>query len=354
MPDMQFKLWLEVKYTSDTLKQIQDSIAKDKFVTLWLDMQGNIRIGWPEREESSLAQFYRSIDNRTSVSPESKRIVFKMIGDKVKPAHKKIIKFLLDNNIIDNSWTVQGGSEIGEYIGHTYSHFSDPDLPRTVADVQKAGILTPAIKDITLYHGTTSYGWEKIKKAGALYPLFVGTNKTYGPESRAKHKYNKDFLYLATNPDKAWDYAKTMAGAFNRKYHKKEWDYVQHSGAERWTIKPVLLQVKVPDITKLRADDDVANARMRDIAEKLWKQKTPEDQKRIMGELSRKQGFEIKDPSIGRMLWRDTDEGFEQILARINPKIYNAWMASMLRTDQVAYKGFIPLKYIKEIPIFNK
>jgi hypothetical protein len=70
--------------------------------------------------------------------------------------------------------------------------------------------------------------------------------------------------------------------------------------------------------------------------------------------LSMKRGFEVKDPSTGRMLWRDTDEGFNQILSKLNPRIYKAWLASMLRTDQVAYKGFIPLRFIKEIPVFQK
>jgi hypothetical protein len=354
MLNMGFKQFLEVKYKPDTVQQIRDEFDKQKFSVVWLDINGNIRVGWPERDDTSRSQFSRSQNNRVSLDPEKKKLTIQMIGDKIKPGHKKIIEFLKRNGIIDDMWEVKGGNDIGEYIGGTYSHFTDPDLPKNVSDLQRSDVLSPIINNITLYHGTTDIGWDKIKKAGALYPLFMGSNKEFGFESRFKHKYNKDHLYLATNPDKAWDYAKTMASDFNRKRHKEEWQYAQHSEAERWPIRPILLQIKIPDISKLRADDDVANERMRKIAEKLWDQKNPEEKQQIMANLSKKVGWEVKDPSSAKMLWRDTDEAFPIILSKLNPKIYKAWLSSMLRTDQVAYKGFIPLKFIKEVPSFPK
>jgi hypothetical protein len=49
------------------------------------------------------------------------------------------------------------------------------------------------------------------------------------------------------------------------------------------------------------------------------------------------------------MLWREREQTTLEIVKKLNPNIYKAWMASMLRESQVAYKGFIPLKFLKVI-----
>lgn len=352
---MDFRLWLEVKHTAETLQQIKDELESQKYSTIWLDTEGNVRAGYPEKPDNvSYSKFRKIYNNKVSINPDEKQIQFQMVGDKTNTAIKKLVQFLADNGIIDNTWKVRGGKEVSEYLGSKYTHFPDPDMPKTVADVRQLDTVSAAMNQITLYHGTSEDDWQKIQKAGALYPLFMGSNKEYGFESRFKHSLNKDLLYLATNADKAWNYAKTRAQGASRKLHKSAWQSQQYAGPEYWPVRPVLLRVTVPDMTKLRSDDDIANARMRNIAEKLWNEKSPEEQKEIMKALSLKAGFEVKDPSMGRMLWRDTDEGFSQILAKLNPKIYKAWLASMLRESQVAYKGYIPLRFIKEIPVFPR
>lgn len=352
---MDFKLWLEVKYSADLVQQIKDKLATDQSASVWLDAEGNVQMDWPFRPDNmSYSRYNKSHDNKIFITPDDKTIMFDMIGDKVKSAHKKLIKFLVSNGIIDDTWTVKGGREIGEYLDFKYTYFTDPDMPKTVRDVDKLQTISPAMENITLYHGTSEDDWEKIQKAGALYPLFMGSNKEHGYESRAKHPYNKDLLYLATNARKAWDYALMRAKGGNRRLDPKLWSSMQHSDKQRWTIRPVLLRVTVPDITRLRADDDVVNAKMRNIADKLWNKKSPEEQQQIMIDLSQQRGFVVKDPSIADMLWRETDDAWPQILAKLNPKIYRAWLASILRTEQVSYKGFIPLRFIKEVPIFPR
>jgi hypothetical protein len=252
---LNFKLWLEVKYTSDTLQQIRDKVKANEISHVWLDAEGNVRLGYSDRgggrgrpPEHSYAKYIRSMKNDITMYPSEKKISLEMMGDKIKPAHKKLIDFLIKNGIIDDTWKFKGGDEIGRYVGYDWQTFTDPDLPTTVGAAKKTKLFSPAIENIILYHGTTNYGWDKIQKDGALYPLFTGSNTIYGSESRGKHPLNKDHIYLATNQDKGWHYAKQMAESLTRKLKTE--------------AKPVLLQVKVPDVTKLRSDDDIINSRM--------------------------------------------------------------------------------------------
>lgn len=321
-------------------------------MNIWLNINGQIQIGWPEKSDNiSISRYLKSEKNKIRLLKD-KSIHLETIGDKIKSSQKKIIKFLMDNNIIDNTWKIEG-KNIKEYLGREFTSFTDPYAPKNVSDINKLDTISPNIKNIVLYHGTSEYDWDNIKKSGALYPLFKGSNKQYGYESRFKHEHNKDFIYLATTIDKAWDYAKARARSINQT-KDKDWKYTQGSGTENWMIRPVLLRVEIPDVSNLRADDDIANEKMRNIARNLWDKKSSDEKQEIMQQLSRQKGWEITDPSVGQMIWRDTDEAFPVILNKLNPKIFNTWLASMLRQDQVAYKGIIPIKFIKEIPIFPK
>ena len=352
---MNFRLWLEAKYAPDLVAEIKKKLVDDKYTSIWMDDRGNVKSGWPNRPDNmSFSKYRKSLDNKVGISADNKTIDFEMVGDKMKPATKKLVKFLMDNGIIDDTWKTKGGREISEYLGYDYTYFPDEHGPQKPSDVGRMGTFSAAIQDITLYHGTSDYDWKTIQQKGGLMPLFVGTGE-YGFDSRAKHEYNKDLIYLATTRDKAWDYAKTRAQSMNRKYAPQEWKFSQYSGANSWAIKPVLLRVKVPDVSKLRSDDDAVNERMRKIAYRQWKKKSPEEQDRIAKELSKQLGYEIgDDPSTRAFAWRETDEGFAELLALVNPRMYRAWMASIMRYDQVAYKGIIPLSHVEEIPILPR
>lgn len=349
-----FKLWLEVKSSFGIIQQIKEKLEKDKYATIWLDGNGNVQIDYPEQGDLSRPKFRKIYRTKMSIQPEDKIVHFEIIGDKINAGHKKLLKFLMDSNIIDDTWKVQNGKSVSEYIGYDFTKFYDKDIPTKPSDVSNLDVLSPNIDNIVLYHGTSEYDWDKIQKKGVLYPLFIGSNQEYGSESRFKHEYNKDLLYLATNIQEAWNYAKARARNINKKINGKDWEYQYGNSPQNWSIRPVLLRVNVPDVSKLRSDDDVANDRMREIGRKLWDKKSPEEQKRIMKELSTKVGFSVNDPSSGQMLWRDTDQGFIEIIKKLKPNIYKTWLSSMLRKNQVAYKGFIPIKFIKEIPVFDK
>jgi Pyruvate/2-oxoacid:ferredoxin oxidoreductase delta subunit len=86
-------------------------------------------------------------------NPGEKQIQFQMVGDKTNPAIKKLIQFLVDNGIIDNTWKARGGKEVSEYLGSKYTHFPDPDMPKTVADVGQLDTVSAAMNKITCSWG---------------------------------------------------------------------------------------------------------------------------------------------------------------------------------------------------------
>lgn len=267
------------------------------------------------------------------------------VGENLKPKVQQAIRSLRDAGIVDNTWTIKTARQAAYYNDegkYTY-------LPNTVDEkgidalTDKMLRLSPVTKDMILYHGTSTMDWTKIQKVG-LHPLGYGTNTQYGSESRFKHEGNTKVLYLAGTPDKAMNYAKTRVTDWNIKLRKSEYITAQDGSND-----PVILQVQVPDVGRLVADDDIVNELARKIARKLWAAKTPEDQQAIMAELSKQRGFEVKDPSVGMMLWRETDEGFAEIFAKVPPRIFKAWKASLNRENQVGYRGIIPPKFIKRI-----
>lgn len=341
---MNFKLFLEAFLTQNIIKDIQSQLEKDKYVTIFIHHDGKIDLEYPDFRANRAD---RKGSARVSLTGD-KRIRVDDIGGKLRPQSQKLIKELLKFRVIDNTWKVDSDQVApGEYIGHEFTKLEPQINKKSVDDLLKDTPLTRITNEITLYHGTSTYDWEKIKKFGALTPLFVGSNKEYGSESRFKHEFNKNYMYLATDEQKAWEFAKQRARDLMRKKYPEEWKWSQYQGANSWTIKPVLLKVHIKDMSRLRSGDDNVNRILTNYSRKIWDAKSQEEKQKIMTKLGQ------KDPSVTQMVWRETEDGFNEIFKRIKPALYKAWLASMLREQEVAYDGIIPIKFIEEIPFLT-
>jgi len=320
-----------------------EKAAKDsEFGVVYLTMtgDGSLYIGDGNDILDSLypdASWRRSI--KLTVVPAEKEISIRQssFGNTLLPKVQQALRSLRDAKIIDNTWKIRTTREASYY--DEFGKFSIKPNPIDTqgldALVDKAIRLSPITKNMVLYHGTSSLDWVTIQKVG-LHPLGYGTNIQPGSESRAKHKGNYKVLYLAGSIEKAMQYAKTRVDDQKRK--NKIYD-----------IEPVVLEIQVPDPARLVADDDVVNNIASNIANKLWKSKSTQEQKDIMNNLSQIKGFEVKDPTIGMMLWRETDEGFNEVMSKIPNSVFKTWKASLIRENQVGYKGIIPPKFIKRV-----
>jgi hypothetical protein len=282
---------------------------------------------------------------RITLLPGEKRISISRgaVGENLKPKVQQALRSLRDGGIIDASWRLETARGPGRYVDSKYTNEPNPVDQKTLDElVDKAIRLSPVTQNLVLYHGTSSVDWVKIQRVG-LHPLNFGTNTEHGFESRGKHDGNTKVLYLAGTLEKAYDYAKTRAEGQQREYRKvQDWKSVD-------STVPVVLAVHVPDPARLVADDDVVNAMARSIGYKLWKAKPPEDQERIGREMAAQGRYSGTDPTVIGMLWRETTEGFAEIMARLPPRVFQVWLASLKRENQVGYKGFIPPKFLKRV-----
>jgi hypothetical protein len=266
------------------------------------------------------------------------------VGEKGRPAAQKLVKFLLANSVIDNSWKITA-SDIGEHLRGGWKTFAPSVAGKTPEELVAQEPFTRAVSELYLYHGTSEKDWEKVQRFGALVPLFTGSAQTYGFESRTKHRGNVGHIYLTGTQKAAWEYAKTRSADINRKENPEKWKTAQYRSACERDIKPILLGVQIPDVSKLRADDDEVNRLLRKAGDRIWEKKSPEEREAIKKEVGQ------KDDSIARMVWRETDKGWKQILAKLPMRAYKAWFSTLQQQDQVAYKGIIPIKFISHIPI---
>lgn len=337
-----------------TPQDLAKATAESKYGVIYLTMTGNgeIHIGalqqasnprnLPDDPVHDDVSWRRKVE--MTVQPSKKELDFRMgsVGESLKPKVQQALRALRDAGIIDNTWTIKTTRQASGYVQGTFTNFPNPVDERGLdALADKAIRLTAVTKDIVLYHGTSLRDWEQIQRVG-LHPLGFGTNNQHGSESRGKHEGNTKVLYLAGTQDKALDYAKLRLADQNRKRsgneHIKDYDN-----------EAVVLAVHVPDPGKLVADDDVVNRMARDISRKLWKAKPPEEKQAIMAQVGQQRGFEVKDTTVGEMLWRETDAGFAEIFRLIPPAIFKTWKSSLFRENQVGYKGFIPPKFIKRV-----
>ena len=367
-------LYLELKSSPGVLQQIRSELAAKGFVSVAVDDMGNISTNDPRFEKHGKPlRFNRRMD-RVFLS-DKKTIGMDNIGSTVKPAIQKLIKFLLQNGIIDNTWSFDDGRGIGEFLGYKFTHFPDELAGKTPEEVASMEPFSRAISKLILFHGTSQKDWEKIQQFGALTPLFVGSAQAKGFESRSKHWGNEKLLYLATDRKDAWQYAKTRASDVMLDLEKRlekrikiaedqgDWEksarlakeLQQISGSRHDSpchrpVLPVLLRVRIPDISNLRADDDVVNSNMRKMGRWLWKKKPQEEKEAAIARMDKAVGFETA--TMADHIWSST-EGWEEILSRLPSRIYKAWYASIIRSQQVAYKGTIPIRFIEEVPVCN-
>lgn len=217
---------------------------------------------------------------------------------------------------------------------------------KTVNDIANpSSRLTAITKDLVFFHGTSTEDWESIKKIG-LHSL--GSKYVKGGfESRGKYDLNKDIIYLATKIDGAYHYAKTRSADVMRQKMPEEWKWMQYDSECNRPIKPIVIRVRIPDVGKLRSDDDAVAGIMRKLAGRIWDAKPKEEQDRIIKELSAKTGLDVKQ--FPASIWRESDDGFREILNRMPQKAWKAWIASIKRHNQVGYSGFIPPSFLEPI-----
>lgn len=335
---LNFGLWLEARWDSELVSRIRGELESTGYCTVWMDLEGRVRTGDPmnDREGRPLGLYLRSMSNKVFLNARERVAGLEMVGDKLKPAQRKLLKFLADNGVIDPSWRLDSGGGVGGYKGWTYGTYTDPELPDTVGGAMGSGLLSPAMDDLVLYHGTTDRGWEGIMRDGGLRPLFSGSNRTVGQESGYKHEMNRGHVYLATRPDKAWFYARQMAESLSARLGER--------------VKPVVLRVKVPDMSRLRTDDDLINGLFNRAARRIWDSLPEGEKSELRARMPKVGGREADDFWAAKYLM-GIDEYRRMILGRIGRRAYGAWMASLLRKDQVAYDGAVPLRFLKVVDV---
>lgn len=314
----------------------------DDFVNIWMDDKGNVNLGYSPKGNFVSATLFpktKEISIRGNALPAA-------VGNRINPLVQQLVATLRQQSFIDETWKIETSSGIGYYKKGSSTYIKEPE------PVDKNGIDYAAdpknrfsmanLDDLIFYHGTSSVDWVKIQKYG-LVPLMTGPNTTGASESRAKYDMNAHVLYLATTTKIAHGYAKARTESWERKFKKEtNWKALDQ-------VEEVIIEVRVPDPTRLVSDDDAVNDVMRSIATKTFKNKSPDEQKRIMTALSASAGFEIKDRTVAEMLWRETKEGFDEIIEQAPKEIWKDWFKSLQQYNQVGYRGIIPPTFLKRI-----
>lgn len=338
---MIFHLAVKAKYEVIALNFSKDvtkeSILKElntkSFVYILVSDKGNISLNYEipgERSVERLGLYAKDkmIDLRNEILTSSKQ---------------KLLKFLLATGIIDRTWKLKKDSQD---VTEDFDFFLDPRNALTRSFNGK----------LSLYHGTSSQDWDSIKKKG-LVPLLYGSNMQPGFESRFKHEGNLKVLYLTGDFYKAKQYARTRCTSIQIKA-KREGKETHEDRFGIWIdkkqITPVVLRVAIPNINNLVADDDYINSFARDVAYKLWENKSETEKKDLIPKLKKARpdlshnwaGWD--DPTNQVMIWRETDEGFKEVMSHIPKAKYKEWFNSLIEGDnQVGYRGIIPPKFIK-------
>jgi hypothetical protein len=272
----------------------------------------------------------------------------KAIGNRIASGTQQLLQQLKKDNIIDSSWTVSFKDDEGLYKNGEYTHVQGTFDKLPVSNWTQNKRINSG-ENLILYHGTSTEDLPTIMKYG-LQPL--GRKYTSsGSAARIRTEENKNFLYLATDFRTAYRYAKDRAGDQMRKLHKDKWQYVQYRDIEYWDIQPVVLEVTIPDFTKLKSDDDRIIRLMKDKADELWKQFS-EEQKSKEWEQTKvwfqaNAGFTPKESDKSSFYWIMSDIGLNYVLDRFDKSEWNNWKASIKSHQQVAYNGFIPTQYLK-------
>ena len=347
---MRFVELLEAKVTF-TAADVDKAGAESEHGVIYFTMTGNGEIHMKELYPSNRhnladhpdVSWRRSL--KMTVQPKEKKINFYQgsAGESLKPKVQQALRALRDAGIIDDTWHIETTHETGYYPPESskFTYKRNPVDEKGLDHLaDKAIRLSSVTQNLVLYHGTSMIDWEKIQKVG-LHPLGFGSNTMHGPESRSKHEGNAKVLYLAGSIQKAYSYGKLRVDFWNTKKHGSPHIYGRDNDV-------VVLAVQIPDIGKLVVDDDVVIRMAQNIARKLWKTKSIEERQRIATEIGLQRGFNPSD-DVAQLLWRETEQGFTEIFAKIPPRIFKTWKSSLFRENQVGYKGFIPPKFLKRV-----
>lgn len=321
--------------TQSTLKYV--SVEMDKNGKVYFSPDFNNQLAHEDRKAYVILQYKtNTIELRDNV-----------VGNRISAGSQQLLQQLVKDNIINKNWTVNLRDDEGMYKQGEYTHVYGTFDKLPVSFWSRNSRLNLG-ENLVLYHGTSSEDLPTILKYG-LRPL--GSKYTSsGSASRLRTEQNKDLLYLATNFRTAYMYAKDRARDKMRQLNRRDWDYLQHKEVEYWDIKPVVLEVTVPDFTKLRSDDDRIIRLLKDKADKIWKEFTPEQQESEWQTTKlwyqKVAGFTPRETDRSGFYWIQSDNGLKYVLDRFDKTEWNDWKAS-LSNQQVAYKGFIPPQYLK-------
>ena len=328
--------------------EFNDALSKStiKYVTVEMDKSGKVYFS-PDFENKV------TYDNRKAtvvLNFKDNVVEFRGggIGNRMDSGGQQLLQQLKKDNIIDSSWTVSFRDDEGMYKKGEYTHVRGTFDKLPVSYWNRTKRLNFG-ENLILYHGTSSEDLPTILKYG-LQPL-GRKYTTSGSATRIRTAENKNFLYLATDFRTAYRYAKDRASDQMRRLHKDKWEYLQYRDFEYWDIKPVVLEVTIPDFTKLRSDDDRVIRLMKDKADELWK-RLPEDEKekewnQTKTWFQKNGGFTPKESDKGSFYWIMSDNGQNYVFARFDKSAWYDWKASIKSYQQVAYDGFIPPQYLK-------
>jgi len=319
--------------------------------TVWMDRGGILRVdsttpNGPDRQTGLRAS--------VNLWPETKQIDpgyrNRPTGNTVSPAMHQLVAALLKAGWVDATWSIRGET-ISYYLGGTYSYRANPLAP-SLADWHKVIRFDATTINLQLFHGTSSLELPAILQNGMRSLGSRGGTGQASVNTRLRADWNKEHTYLATKLEGAWGYAKHRALDMWRKTNRSGYEYGQYREWEQWEVQPVVLIVTVPDMSRLRADDDIIITAIKKRAEALWGKMSAEareDQKAMMRQWFPKHaGFQIKENDMSAWYWVMTDAGMQTVMDSMPmERLAAAWKASIRRNDQVAYAGVIPPSHLK-------
>jgi hypothetical protein len=328
--------------------EFNDALSKStiQYITVEMDKSGKV---------------YFSPDFENKVTYENRKAYFILnfkdnvvelrhgnVGNRIDSGNQQLLQQLKKDNIINSEWTVSFKDDEGLYKNGKYTHIQSTFDKLPVSYWNRTKRLNFG-ENLILYHGTSTEDLPTIMKYG-LQPL-GRKYTTPGSATRIRTEENKDFLYLATDFRTAYRYAKDRASSQMRRLHKKKWEYLQYRETQYWDIQPVVLEVTIPDFTKLKSDDDRVIRLMKDKAEELWNQLSDEEKSKEWEQtklwFKKIAGFTPKETDKSSFYWIMSDNGLQYVLDRFDKSAWNDWKASIKSYQQVAYKGFIPPQYLK-------
>jgi len=327
--------------------EFNDALNKStiKYVSVEMDKNGKVyfnpdfdnKLSYEDRKSYVILHFEKNTVEVRDIA----------IGNRISASTQQLLQQLVNDNIIDKNWTVSFRDDEGMYKKGVYTHIKGTFDKLPVSFWNRNSRINLG-ENLVLYHGTSTEDLPTIMKYG-LQPL-GRKYTTSGSASRIRTEENKNFLYLATNFRTAYMYAKDRASDHMRRLNRNDWYYLQHREVEYWDIQPVVLEVTIPDFTKIKSDDDRIISLMKNKADVLWKQFSEEEKSKEWEQtklwFQKKVDFTPKESDKSSYYWIMSDNGLQYVLDRFDKSEWNNWKAS-ISNKQVAYNGFIPPQYLK-------